>query len=83
LVDGEPFGRSVNADDWLGLEIYVCEYAPQQAWWWADRRYKDNDAAVVGASVRQGHDDWETAPPASVCAVPASSEFATKCDGVR
>jgi hypothetical protein len=53
LVDGEPFGPSVNDDDWLGHGIYFWEYAPQQAWWWADRRYK-GDAAVVGASIRLG-----------------------------
>jgi len=53
LVDGEPFGPSTNDDDWLGHGIYLWEYAPQQAWWWAKRRYGDQ-AAVVGALVRLG-----------------------------
>jgi hypothetical protein len=53
LVAGEPFGPSTNDDDWLGHGIYFWEFAPQQAWWWADRRYKD-EAAVVGALIRLG-----------------------------
>ena len=54
LVAGTPFGKSQNDDDWLGHGIYFWEYAPQQAWWWADRRYREVDAAVVGALVRLG-----------------------------
>jgi hypothetical protein len=54
LVAGMPFGPSQNADDWLGHGIYFWEYAPQQAWWWTDRRYGRADAAVVGALVRLG-----------------------------
>ncbi|MCC6623557.1 MAG: hypothetical protein IT385_20015 [Deltaproteobacteria bacterium] len=54
LVSGEPFGPSQNDDDWLGHGIYFWEYAPQQAWWWAERRYGPEDAAVVGALVRLG-----------------------------
>jgi hypothetical protein len=54
LVAGVPFGASVNDDDWLGHGIYFWEYAPQQAWWWAERRYGADDAAVVGALVRLG-----------------------------
>jgi hypothetical protein len=53
LVAGQPFDQSENDDDWLGHGIYFWEYAPQQAWWWADRRY-GKDAAVVGALVRLG-----------------------------
>lgn len=53
LVAGKTFGASTNADDWLGHGIYFWEYAPQQAWWWAERRY-GADAAVVGALVRLG-----------------------------
>lgn len=53
LVAGAPFGRSENDDDWLGHGIYFWEYAPQQAWSWAERRY-GGDAAVVGALVRLG-----------------------------
>lgn len=54
LVDGESFGVSENDDDWLGHGVYFWEYAPQQAWWWADRRYGPDDAAVVGATIRLG-----------------------------
>ena len=54
LVDGTAFGPSENDDDWLGHGVYFWEYAPQQAWWWAKRRY-GRDAAVVGALVRLGH----------------------------
>ena len=48
LFAGTPFGLSENDDDWLGHGIYFCEYAPQQAWWWAERLYGKQDAAVVG-----------------------------------
>lgn len=54
LIAGTPFGPSENDDDWLGHGIYFWEYAPQQAWWWAERRYGAADAAVVGALVRLG-----------------------------
>jgi hypothetical protein len=54
LVAGAAFGQSENDDDWLGHGIYFWEYAPQQAWWWAERRYGKSDAAVVGALVRLG-----------------------------
>jgi hypothetical protein len=53
LVAGSSFGKSENDDDWLGHGIYFWEYAPQQAWWWAKRRYGE-DSAVVGALVRLG-----------------------------
>lgn len=53
LVAGRPFGASTNDDDWLGHGIYFWEFAPQQAWWWAEKRYGAN-AAVVGALVRLG-----------------------------
>jgi hypothetical protein len=53
LIRGEAFGVSENDDDWLGHGIYLWEYAPQQAWWWARRRY-GADAAVVGSLVRLG-----------------------------
>lgn len=53
LVAGATFGQSENDDDWLGHGVYFWEYAPQQAWWWAERRYGAN-AAVVGALVRLG-----------------------------
>jgi hypothetical protein len=54
LVLGQPFGPSSNDDDWLGHGIYFWEFAPQQAWWWAERRYGKSEAAVVGALVRLG-----------------------------
>lgn len=54
LVAGTPFGKSENDDDWLGHGIYFWEYAPQQAWWWAERRYGADEAAVVGSLVRLG-----------------------------
>jgi hypothetical protein len=54
LVDGAPFDASTNDDDWLGHGIYFWEYAPQQAWWWARRRYGVQDAAVIGAVIRLG-----------------------------
>lgn len=53
LVRGEPFGPSTNDDDWLRHGIYFWEFAPQQAWWWAERRY-GSEAAVVGALLRLG-----------------------------
>lgn len=54
LVAGTPFGPSENDDDWLGHGIYFWEYAPQQAWWWAEHRYGESEAAVVGSLVRLG-----------------------------
>jgi hypothetical protein len=53
LVDGGPFTASTNDDDWLGHGIYFWEYAPLQAWAWAERRYGTH-AAVVGAMIRLG-----------------------------
>jgi hypothetical protein len=53
LVNGDAFGPSTNDDDWLGHGIYFWEYAPQHAWWWAQRRY-GAEGAVVGASIRLG-----------------------------
>lgn len=53
LVAGKPFGPSTNDDDWLGHGIYFWEYAPQQAWWWADRRAPKHPA-VIGAMIRLG-----------------------------
>lgn len=54
LVDGEAFDHSTNDDDWLGHGIYFWEYAPQQAWRWAIDRYGEEEAAVVGATIRLG-----------------------------
>ncbi len=57
LVSGAAFDPSTNRDDWLGHGIYLWEYAPQQAWRWAERRHGDHgdkQPAVVGALVRLG-----------------------------
>jgi hypothetical protein len=53
LVRGIAFDPSENTDDWLGHGIYFWEHAPQQAWWWAERRF-GKEAAVVGAVLRLG-----------------------------
>ncbi|HEV7299734.1 MAG TPA: hypothetical protein VGN72_10245 [Tepidisphaeraceae bacterium] len=53
LLRGRVFDPSENTDDWLGHGIYFWEHAPQQAWWWAERRY-GKEAAVVGAVLRLG-----------------------------
>lgn len=53
LIAGMPFGKSENDHDWLGHGVYFWEYAPQQAWWWAQKKY-GSDAAVVGALIRLG-----------------------------
>lgn len=55
LVDGEAFTISQNDDDWFGTGIYFWEYAPKQAWWWAERYKNEKSPAVVGAIIRLGH----------------------------
>lgn len=50
----KSFKRSDNDDDWLGHGIYFWEYAPQQAWKWAQKRYK-GDIAVLGSMIRLGN----------------------------
>lgn len=50
------FKPSKNEDDWLGHGIYFWEHAPQQAWWWAKRRYASSASiAVLGAVIRLGN----------------------------
>ena len=53
-----PFGRSQNDDDWLGNGIYFWEYAPRQAWLWADQRRRrkrwSGEIAVVASMIRLG-----------------------------
>jgi len=50
------FKPSRNEDDWLGHGIYFWEHAPQQAWWWARRRYAESaKIAVLGAVIRLGN----------------------------
>jgi hypothetical protein len=52
------FKRSENEDDWLGHGVYFWEYAPQQAFWWAERRKKRQDwkepIAILAAMIRLG-----------------------------
>lgn len=55
LVAGHPFKPSNNTDDWLGGGIYLWEYAPKQAWWWATKFKGFEKPAVVGAMVRLGN----------------------------
>jgi hypothetical protein len=55
LVDGAAFGSSDNDDDWFGTGTYFWEYAPRQAWWWAEKFKKYDRPAVVGAIIRLGH----------------------------
>jgi hypothetical protein len=40
IVQGlESYQWSTNADDWLGHGIYFWEYAPKQAWAWAELKW--------------------------------------------
>jgi len=55
LVAGHPFKPSDNSDDWLGHGVYFWEYAPKQAWWWAEKFKKLEKPAVVGAMIRLGN----------------------------
>ncbi len=60
LVLGEgSFDASQNDDDWLGHGIYFWEYAPQQAWLWAQDRSRkngwDEEIAVVASMIRLGN----------------------------
>jgi hypothetical protein len=53
------YKRSENADDWLGHGIYFWEYAPKQAWSWAEQRRKTwnqgEDVAVLASMIRLGN----------------------------
>jgi hypothetical protein len=55
LVAGVPFKPSGNTDDWLGTGVYFWEYAPKQAWWWAEKFKKIGEPAVIGAMIRLGN----------------------------
>lgn len=52
------FKRSENDDEWLGHCVYFWEYAPQQAYWWAERRQKrqnwNEPIAILAAMIRLG-----------------------------
>lgn len=54
-----PFDGSANPDDWLGRGIYFWEYAPRQAFRWAEQRRVsegwDEPVAVVASSIRLGN----------------------------
>jgi hypothetical protein len=61
VVSGETsILRSENEFDWLGNGIYYWEYAPKQAWAWAERKRKnerwpkDEAVAVVASMIRLG-----------------------------
>src|ERR1700730_5185253 len=59
VQDLEGFKRSENTDDWLGHGIYFWEYAPKQAWAWANQRQKnqnwDEEIAVLASMIRLGN----------------------------
>ena len=60
VVQGlEGYKRSENSDDWLGHGIYFWEYAPKQAWAWAEQRRRsqarDEDVAVLASMNRLGN----------------------------
>lgn len=52
------FNTSRNRDDWLGHGVYFWEYAPHQAFWWAERRKKrqkwDEPIAILASMLRLG-----------------------------
>lgn len=55
IVSRGTFNPSQNDYDWLGHGIYFWEYAPQQAYTWARRRYSENTkVAVVATMIRLG-----------------------------
>jgi hypothetical protein len=60
IVQGtESYKKSENPDDWLGQGIYFWEYAPKQAWAWAEQRRKsqdwDEEVAVLASMIRLGN----------------------------
>ncbi|WP_165247094.1 hypothetical protein [Paludisphaera soli] len=55
LVDGGAFTPSTKSYEWLGQGAYFWEYAPKQAWKWAERRRGNARPAVVGAMIRLGN----------------------------
>lgn len=46
---------SENVYDWLGSGIYFWEAAPVRALEWAEQKFGQNDAAVLGAKIKLGH----------------------------
>lgn len=61
LIRGDAFGVSENDDDWLGHGIYFWEFAPQQAWWWARRRYGVSAPLVCACSAHRATINEEAA----------------------
>jgi len=60
IVQGlEGYRRSENADDWLGHGVYFWEYAPKQAWSWAEQRRElqgwGEEVAVLASMIRLGN----------------------------
>jgi hypothetical protein len=60
VVQGlEEYKRSENPDDWLGHGIYFWEYAPKQAWAWAEQRRRSQawgeEVAVLASMIRLGN----------------------------
>jgi hypothetical protein len=55
----EPIAPSRKPGDWLGHGVYFWEYAPQQAWLWAEavRRANrwDDETDVLGCMIRLGN----------------------------
>lgn len=53
------FQKSSNPHDWLGTGVYFWEYAPKQAWLWAEqlrkRRKWTEPTAVVASMIRLGN----------------------------
>ena len=60
VVQGlQGYKPSENADDWLGHGIDFWEYAPKQAWAWAEQRRRTwsprEDVAVLASMIRLGN----------------------------
>jgi hypothetical protein len=60
VVQGlEGYKESQNSDDWLGHGIYFWEYAPKQAWAWAEQRRRaqnwGEEVAVLASMIRLGN----------------------------
>lgn len=53
------FQKSSNPHDWLGTGVYFWEYAPKQAWLWAEqlrkKRHWTEPTAVVASMIRLGN----------------------------
>lgn len=54
-----PLDSSRNPGAWLGHGAYFWEYAPQQAWLWAEAvrrsQRRDDETAVLGCMIRLGN----------------------------